>query len=389
MKRGSMNAGIFAVEGLNALATAFYFNYLFFLLKSEHGFTNLGNLTVAALNGLIFVPSALYGGKLGQKRGYLNALIAGCVIMIAALAAGAWARTAGGLILAMAFWTVGMCFTWPNLEALISDRQDPKRLPAILGVYNIVWSGGAALAYFFGGAVVEAAGWRSIFWIPVVLHFAAIAGAALLKPQWREIQSQPLGQGARDLDEHHPEGACFLKMAWVANPFAYLAINTVVALIPDLAGRFDLSPKWAGVFCSIWFFSRMATFGVLAVWPGWHYRFGHLIAAYAGTAVCFALMLLGRQMWLVVGVQVAFGWCIGLIYYSSLYYSMHVGETKGEHGGFHEAALGAGIFGGPAIGAASLYFFPGRPMSSVIGVAGALAVGFGWLLAIRRKSRRR
>ena len=76
---------------------------------------------------------------------------------------------------------------------------------------------------------------------------------------------------------------------------------------------------------------------------------------------------------------------IGLIYYSSLYYSMHVGDTKGEHGGAHEAAIGAGIFGGPAIGATSLALFPNQTQSSVIGVAAVLAIGLITLVLIRRK----
>ncbi len=44
---------------------------------------------------------------------------------------------------------------------------------------------------------------------------------------------------------------------------------------------------------------------------------------------------------LAVVAQIAFGISVGLIYYSSLFYSMDVGETKGEHGGLHEAMIGA------------------------------------------------
>ena len=97
----------------------------------------------------------------------------------------------------------------------------------------------------------------------------------------------------------------------------------------------------------------------------------------------FAAMLLLNNLWLIVLVQISFGWCVGLIYYSSLYYSMHVGETKGEHGGFHEAAIGAGIFGGPAIGAASLYLLPHVKGSSVYGVAAVLLIGLVGLIRIK------
>ncbi len=43
----------FVLEGLNSFATAYYFNYLLFLLRDEYGFSNEKNLAVAALHGLI------------------------------------------------------------------------------------------------------------------------------------------------------------------------------------------------------------------------------------------------------------------------------------------------------------------------------------------------
>jgi MFS family permease len=208
--------------------------------------------------------------------------------------------------------------------------------------------------------------------------------AIWLNPRWKEICARPV-EVTGDIHENNPEGPLFLRMAWIANPFAYIAINAVLPVFPMVAAKFGLSPKFAGFFCSVWFFSRMVTFAVLALWPGWHYRFRYLIMAYVGMVFCFAGVLLINNLWMVIAVQIAFGWCLGLIYYSSLYYSMHVGDTKGEHGGAHEAAIGAGIFGGPAIGATSIALFPDNPGSSVVGVSIVLAIGFTTLLFIRRK----
>jgi len=73
-----------------------------------------------------------------------------------------------------------------------------------------------------------------------------------------------------------------------------------------------------------------------------------------------------------------------LIYYSSLFYSMDVGETKGEHGGIHEAAIGLGNCVGPAVGGASLYLLPQYPNSGALAVTVLLFCGFGGLLAIWR-----
>ena len=290
MTRARFNHYIFLIEALNALGTGFYINYLFFLLKNEFAFTSKQNLFVAALNGLIFAPCAFFGGRFGQKHGYLNAFALGTIAMMVSLGFSAFFPTVAGLLIGMIAWTFGMCLTWANLEALASDHQDPARLPTTLGIYNVVWSGGGAIAFFGGGAVAEALGWKSIFWAPILIHVVQLAITLQLKPSWQKICAAPVAVTG-DLHESHPKGPLFLKMAWIANPFAYIAINTIVPLIPDVADKLHLSPKLAGFFGSIWFFSRMFTFALLAFWPGWHYRFTHLIIAYVGMVVSFIAIL--------------------------------------------------------------------------------------------------
>ena len=384
MTRSRLNFYVYILEALNALSTAYYFNYLFFFLKSEYQFTNFQNLLVCALNGAVFIPCALLGGKFGQKHGYVSAFALGSVIMVVALSVSIFVSGIPEIMIGMCIWTFGMCFTWPNLEALACDHVDPAKLPGIIGVYNVVWAAGGAIAYFCGGALVEALGWRSIFWLPAAITLVQVAIAVYLNPHWKKISAAPVSVTA-DLHESHPQGPLFLKLAWIANPFAYIAINAIVPVFPSVAARFELTPKLAGFFCSVWFFSRMITFAILWIWPGWHYRFRYLILAYVGMVLCFGGVLLIQNLWAVVAVQVVFGWCLGLIYYSSLYYSMHVGDTKGEHGGAHEAAIGVGIFSGPAIGATSIALFPNLAYSGVYGVAIVLSVGFATLLFVRRR----
>ena len=65
---------------------------------------------------------------------------------------------------------------------------------------------------------------------------------------------------------------------------------------------------------------------------------------------------------------------------------MDVGETKGEHGGIHEAAIGAGIFGGPAVGAVALALFPAYATVGAWAVAGLLLAGGIAIVGIRWRS---
>jgi predicted MFS family arabinose efflux permease len=385
----TVKRGTFVLEGVNAFATSLYFNYLFFHMRDRFGFSNRENLTLCALNGLVYCLAVWYGGKFAQRRGYFVALRLGFSTMGGALVLGSVTGTVAGQAACMLIWTLGMSLTWPTLEAIVSEREAPERLQHRLGLYNVVWATCSGLANFTGGAFLEKLGRASIFLVPAGLHIGQVVLTAWLGAQARRAASagpEPAGASLASDAERQRSAippARFLTLAWIANPFAYIAMNALVPIIPKLAERFALGPMLAGFVCSAWFFARAAGFFVLWHWTGWHYRFGWLLGAFVAMAMAFLVILLAPSLGLLVGAQLVFGAAVGLIYYSSLFYSMDVGATKGEHGGFHEAALGAGIFAGPAVGALSLRYFPNHPNMNAWAVGMLLVAGLGWLLVVR------
>ena len=380
---------IFALAGLNSISTTYYFYYVYFFMQARFGFGKMENLVLAASLGFIYTFASVICGRFAQRHGYFLSLRVGFFIMAVILAAGSRIHSIPGHVAAMIVCTVGMCFTWPTLEAMVSEGETPARLQRMVGIYNMVWATGGAFAYFTGGAMLEKLGLQSMFLVPATMQFAQLALAFWLEtaattrgpvnseendvPGRRlELTPQPIG-----------DAGAFLEMAWLANPFAYLAINTIIAVIPSLAIELKLSPMFAGFFCSVWLFVRIGAFALLWLWPGWHYRFRWLIGAYAAMVASFALILLVPNLPLLMGAQIVFGLAAGLIYYSSLFYSMDVGERKGEHGGMHEAAIGAGSCAGPAIGAAAMHFFPEVSGSSAWAVSGMLIIGLAGLAWLR------
>ena len=119
-------------------------------------------------------------------------------------------------------------------------------------------------------------------------------------------------------------------MAWLANPFAYIGINTLIAVMPGIARRLELSTMLAGFWGSLWCFARFGTFVGLWLWPGWHYRFRWLLAAYLALVCAFITILLAPNLPVLVAAQVVFGGAVGLIYYSSLFYSMDMQRDQGR-----------------------------------------------------------
>jgi hypothetical protein len=66
---------------------------------------------------------------------------------------------------------------------------------------------------------------------------------------------------------------------------------------------------------------------------------------------------------------------------------MDLGDTKGEHGGIHEAVIGLGNCAGPAVGATALFFLPRYADSGAFAVSLLLATGLIGLLTAWRIGR--
>lgn len=384
-----------ALAALNTLATIWFLNYLFFFLHDQFGFTNRDNLWCSALYGFVYIFSAWQCGKFAQRRGFLLSLKVGFAGLALTMIAGAMMHSALGILCVLVAYAVVLLFTWPALEALVSENETRAGVQHYVGIYNCTWAFSASVANFTGGKLYELLGSAAIFWIPAgvfAFEFIAVFGIEkLISPARAEMPVEPSAAAQTPVPEeeafHQPiSPKTFLNMAWLANPFAYVAINTVIAVMPGIARKLGLSPTQFGLFCSVWMFARLATFALLWQWRGWHYRFRWLLSSFILLIAGFVLLLVAHQLWLVVFAQLLLGFGVGLIYYSSLFYSMDVGgETQGEHGGLHEAAIGIGAFAGPAVGAASLQFLPGHSSNGVFAVTILLLGGLAGLVALRLK----
>jgi MFS family permease len=381
----------FTLEGLTSFATVFYFNYLYFLMRDAFGFGNQRNLALASLLGLVYALSAMQTGKFAQRRGYFAALKTGystmAIFLVAGLLLHLFCKTAFGQIACSLGVTVGMCFIWPTLEAFASEGETADSLPRIIGIYNVVWAATAALAFFIGGTIIHLFGYDSIFILPLVMMLGMLAFTFWLQGHATEMARDAVRAAATD-NAHAPHqpasqnAKVFLRMALLSNPFAYIAIQTLIAVIPGIAAKFHMSPMLTGFVCSFWYFVRFGAFIALWHWEGWHYRFRWLAAAFVMLIVSFAAILMSPNFAILITAQIFFGAAIGLMYYSSLFYSMDASDTRGEHGGVHEAVIGLGNCVGPAVGALSLQFLPQYANSGAIAVSVLLLCGFGGLVGI-------
>jgi predicted MFS family arabinose efflux permease len=371
-------AACYTIEGINSFAVVIYFNYLYFFFRDRFGFNDRQNLELAAFIGLIYVFASWQAGKFAHRRGHFTALKIGFGVMAGGLAVGAQLHTVAGAIAAACVVNVGMCFIWPTLEALVSEGANAARA---VGIYNITWAVTNASAFFIGGTLIEKFGYQSIFYVP--LAFILLQLAMVFWLEKIHVVETSAGVEKFPTAKINPLSRAraknFQRMAWLANPFAYIAINTLIAVLPGIAAKFQLSTGLAGCVCSLWCFARVVAFVTLWRWTAWHYQFRWLVGAFTLLIVSFATILVVPNLAIVLLAQLFFGAAIGLIYYSSLFYAMDASDTKSEHGGIHEAAIGVGNCLGPAAGAAALWLAPQMAGVGAWTVSGLLAVGLGGL----------
>jgi MFS family permease len=382
-------AGYFVLEGTNAFAASYYFNYLMFLLQQEHGFSNLNNLTLGAVHGFLYVGASWFAGRFGQRHGYFTSLRIGFGGMGAGVALGWLFPGTVGQVVALLVWTLAMCFTWPMLEALASEREPADRLPHRIGLYNVIWAATAGLAFFLGGTLFQHLGKNSLYWLPLLIH--TLQWISLGRLERHHARSTSLGTASSSPAHAADTGPkrearvtqVFQKLAWMGNPFAYMAMNTVIAVVPSIAEHAGLGIEEAGRLMSAWFIVRTLTFAVLWAWHGWHYRVGWFLGSFLLLILGFIAVMTAHQIWILILAQIAFGWGTGLIYYSSLFYAMNGSDTHGQHGGIHEAFIGMGIGSGPAISALTLWL-SGAAMAPAIAVGVTLVGGWTWCWRVSR-----
>ncbi|MEI8407200.1 MULTISPECIES: MFS transporter [unclassified Kribbella] len=118
------------------------------------------------------------GDMVGKERTLLIALTAlaiGCLL-------AALAPNIGVLIGARVVQGLGGA-VFPLAFGIIRDEFPPERVPSVVGVLSAVIAAGGGLGIVLAGPIVEALGWRWLFWIPLVVVTLAALMARRYVPE--------------------------------------------------------------------------------------------------------------------------------------------------------------------------------------------------------------
>jgi hypothetical protein len=329
---------------------------IFFLAHAAYGFGDVDNLWLAVALFVPYVPAALLAGKAARRFGTRRALIGANLLMILAGIVLATRPPELGLWIAAPLYNGAAGLFWPLVEGYIAGGRHGPGLHRAIGTFNLTWSATLAPALW----IVGFAGDDLLTTFSVLLALHAVGAIAITR---LPADPAPLDHAAAAR-----VGLDYPLLLWssrVILPLGYLLLDALSPLLPGVWARAGVTGAMAAVLSSTWMVARFFVFVLLSRWAGWRGRPALLAVGAFVMLTSFALALGGGEAWVVLAGLAAFGIGQGAVYYAALYYGMAVGHGEVESGGRHEAVIGLGYLGGPALALVGL----------AVGVAPIHAVG--------------
>ncbi|GHC57232.1 MFS transporter [Streptomyces flavofungini] len=147
---------------------------------------------------LVLASLLMFSGSLADRVGRRRVFQVGLAVFTTASLLCSAAPGLGWLIAARALQAIGGSMLNPVALSIISDVfSDSRERARAIGVWGGVVGISMAAGPIIGGALVESAGWRAIFWINVPIGLAALALTRRYVPESRAERprrADPVGQ---------------------------------------------------------------------------------------------------------------------------------------------------------------------------------------------------
>ena len=255
--------------------------------------------------------------------------------------------------LVIMFPFTGLCLSafWPPYEAWIAELNDGRPLEKRVRMFNLAWATGVMIGYGISGYIYELS-----YMIP--FYFAGIG--SFIAVTVVTFQPKPVKQSVHVEEQSQTENngsdvqACltkkFLYISWTAIFFTWITLGVLRYIFPKLISELQMKPSVFGLLMLAWAGTQVVMYFILGATKRWHYKFSVLLILQLLGCIGFVIIYLTNLPILWLLALILFGLQTGMIYFSSIYYSLHGHTDKGNKSGWHECILSSGGFIGPFIG---------------------------------------
>jgi MFS transporter, DHA1 family, multidrug resistance protein len=359
-----------ALTAFPPMAIDMYLPALPSIVGDLHASPEAGQQTVSAFFAGLALGQFFYGSA-SDRWGRRGPLFGGVLLYVLASALCALASSMPMLMVGRVLQALGACAGIVISRAVVRDRFDHRHSAQVLSQLMLVMGLAPILAPLIGGAILQIASWRAIFWLLVVFGLAVGTAVAWTLP---ESRSEATAQRARS---EHPVAA-YIDLLRQRRLIGYLlggclnsaCLFTYIAASPGLLMQtYGISVVHFG-----WFFGANAA-GLIGAsqlnrrllrrhTPDQVLSIFGLLAVVAATALAFAAFTGFGGMW---GVLVP-------LFFALASYGVMTGNTTAgalsvdpQRSGSTAALMGAASFAaGAAVSAITALFHDAtaRPMAA-------------------------
>lgn len=337
-------------------------------------------MTLTAYFLTVGVCQLVYG-PLSDMVGRKPPIYAGLALFAVGSVGCALAPNVESLIAFRVLQALGACAGMVVPRAVVRDLHTGVEAARIMSLLMLVVSVSPILAPALGAFVIEAAGWRAVFWFVAGLSVLAFGLAATQMTETRPPEARAGASWGGAFTAYRklivdPQfmGLTLVGGFGVSAFFIYLAQSSFV-----LTGHYGLTPKVYSLFFAL---NAVSFFGAAQFNAALARRFGMAattrvaVAGFAGTLlVLAALALAGVQHLAVLATLlfVAFGF-LGLVVPTTAVLSL---DAHGDIAGAASALMGAvHLLVGAAVMTTAGLFADGTPLPMVLAVAASGLAAF-------------
>lgn len=146
---------------------------------------------VNGIYSVIFAALLLTSGRLGDRLGRRNLMVAGIVLFVAGSVIASMSTDGGHLILARFIQGVGGAFILPTTLSTVNATFHGRDRAVAFGVWGAIISGVAALGPLLGGWLTQSFSWEWIFLVNVPFGAIILAATFLVVPETRAKVTAP------------------------------------------------------------------------------------------------------------------------------------------------------------------------------------------------------
>src|ERR671936_591391 len=162
-------------------------------IRASFADTSLAGLSwILTAYNIVFAALLVPAGRLADRVGRRRTFLAGLLTFLAASAAAGLAPTVEVLVGARVVQAAGAAALVPTSLALLLPEFPLSQRATATGVWGATGAVAAALGPSLGGSLVEAAGWRWVFFVNLAIGLPALVPARRLLREAREANPGPL-----------------------------------------------------------------------------------------------------------------------------------------------------------------------------------------------------